>query len=160
MLLSSKQRCFTAADTLQFRSGSSAASTSAVQLSISRCRCSRPAFQHFQYGNVAELPYIECSNVKTDQSQSYAGLYPEECCSLGKQCVASSSAPAFTSTSSGTSSSSSSSSCRADKRDQGDNRRQLLLHSTLAPFLVQLVLGSDDATTIVNSVLSAYGELC
>jgi hypothetical protein len=33
-----------------------------------------------------------------------------------------------------------------------------VLNSTLASFLVQLVLGSDDATTIVNSVLSAYGE--
>lgn len=37
------------------------------------------------------------------------------------------------------------------------SRRQLTLHSSLAPLLVPLVIGSDDATTIVNSVLSAYG---
>lgn len=36
-------------------------------------------------------------------------------------------------------------------------RRELLLHSSLAPLLIPLLLGSDDATTIVNSVLSAYG---
>lgn len=37
------------------------------------------------------------------------------------------------------------------------SRRELLLHSSLTPLLVQLLIGSDDATTIVNSVLSAYG---
>lgn len=34
-------------------------------------------------------------------------------------------------------------------------RRVLVLHSTLMPTL--LLLGSDDATTIVNSILSGYG---
>jgi hypothetical protein len=40
---------------------------------------------------------------------------------------------------------------------QGSSRRRVLLRGSLAPLLVQLVVGSDDATTIINSVLSGYG---
>ncbi|KAI8475652.1 MAG: hypothetical protein J3K34DRAFT_404001 [Monoraphidium minutum] len=39
----------------------------------------------------------------------------------------------------------------------GTGRRALLLRGSLAPLAVQLTIGSDDTTTIVNSVLSAYG---
>lgn len=54
--------------------------------------------------------------------------------------------------------SASSSSSNSSSNYGSNSRRQLMVHSTLAPLLVQFVIGSDDATTVVNSVLSAYGE--
>lgn len=47
-------------------------------------------------------------------------------------------------------------SSRVQAQQEGPSRSYLLRSST-AGLLVQLLIGSDDPTTIVNSVLSAYG---
>lgn len=50
-------------------------------------------------------------------------------------------------------------SAKANRRDvrASVSRRAVVLQSVAAPALVQLMIGSDDPTTIINSVLSGYG---
>jgi hypothetical protein len=100
--------------------------------------------EDFKDASIAKLPHIGCSSSKAQHVQAFATQHQQQ----SGQAQHSSSAQATTANSSSSS----------DNTAHSTARRQLLLRSTVAPFLVPLVLGSDDATTIVNSVLSAYGE--
>jgi hypothetical protein len=106
----------------------------------------RAATEHCKDASIAEAPHIGCSSSQKQYVQATFGQYPQQ-----------SGRPQHSRGAQVTTASSSSSSS-SDSNTRSTARRQLLLRSSLAPFLVPLVLGSDDATTIVNSVLSAYGE--
>jgi hypothetical protein len=125
---------------------SPAAGRSITGRSIHCCSSSRAAFEHYKDASIAEPPHIEFPSSQQQHVQAFKTQSQQQ----SDLALHSSGAQATTPRSSSSSSSNS--------RGPSTARRQLLLRSTLAPFLVPLVLGSDDATTIVNSVLSAYGE--